>query len=295
MSVIVEDEKKEHGESRGILKVKETLKNGGWMFFDVDGTLIDGEGVPDALPATLQRLALNGIELGICTGRCSDDLANILDVIDPTHPPKVITGWKILEDSHVVVGPGRRLDEATILTSPETQAELSAFKQRFVQSWSPSETLGNGWGFLNGLAAPPVKLPKYLHHGSLSIWEKGISESPEYADVMAWAKDVAAELGLTTVELFEIGDGSLRVLQKGINKGTGLQTLADEGHIDLRRTVYFGDANNDISSAHVVLGGGGSVVAVANATSGFKSLATHTTYQRAGNGILEVVKQFLSY
>lgn len=278
-------------EKKGVLKVKETLKNGGWIFFDVDGTLDDAHGIPEGLIQTLRRAASNGIELGICTGRCPDDLSRLLSAVDPYHPPEIFTGWKLLEDSHVIVEPGKPLDQVTILTSSETQAELRALEQRFLESWTPSETLGRGWGFLKELEVPPVKLSPYHHHGTLSIWEKGPYESPEYASVMIWAQQVVADLGLDTIELFETGDGSLRVMQKGTNKGTGIKSLAEKGLVDLSKTVYFGDANNDLVPAYLVLEGGGSVVAVANATKDFKSVATHTTYQRAGHGVIEIVKQ----
>lgn len=279
-------------ETKGVLKVKETLKDGGWIFFDVDGTLEDKNGVPEELIQTLQKTASNGIEIGICTGRAPGDLAKLLDAIDPYDPPKIFTGWKLLEDSHVIVEPGKTIDQAITITSPETQAELAALEQRFLENWYASEVLGKGWGFLKDVSVPPVKLSPHPHLGTLSIWEKGPYESPEYANVMAWTQQAVDDLGLQTLELLEAGDGSLRVFQKGINKGTGLQNLADKGLIDLSKTVYFGDANNDLSAAGVVLDGGGAVVAVANATKGFKSIATHTTFQKAGAGVVEVIKQF---
>ena len=160
----------------------------------------------------------------------------------------------------------------------------------FTSNWLPSEALP-GWGFLKDLPAPPVKLPPYPHYGTGAIGEKGPYESPEYALMMAWALNTARELGIETIEFLETDDGSLRLLQKGINKGTGLRTLAERGIIDLSRTVYFGDANNDISAAEVVLNGGGSIVALANATRGFKNVSTHVTSHPAGLGVIEVVRQ----
>ncbi|MBI3984435.1 MAG: HAD family phosphatase [Candidatus Levybacteria bacterium] len=276
-------------ENKGILKVKETLKNGGWAFFDVDGTLEDTNGIPIDLNTYLQLLISNGVELGISTGRCQTDLIRFFSKVGDSYR-QLFKGWLFLEDSHVTVEPGNSINEAAILTDPKTLQEMEMFEKLFTSSWLPSEALP-GWGFLKNLPAPPVKLPQYPHYGTVAIWEKGPYESPEYGLMMVWALNAARQLGIETIEFLETGDGSLRLLQKGINKGTGLKTLVERGIIDLSRTVYFGDANNDISAAEIVSNGGGAVVALANATRGFKNVSTHVTSHPAGLGVIEVVKQ----
>lgn len=278
-------------EHKGILKVKETLRGGGWAFFDIDGTLEDANGIPDDLPNNLQRLRNIGIETGICTSRCPTEMLRFFNKIGFSDR-QLFSGWMLLEDSHIIIEPNKPIRDALVMTKQETLQEMKAFEELFVNEWLPSEAIP-GWGFLKDLPTPPVRLSPYPHVGSVSVWEKGPYESPEYALMMAWAVSAGQSLGIQRVEFLENGDGTLRLLQKGINKGTGLKTLAEDGVIDLSRTVYFGDANNDLAPAYVVLGGSGSVVAVANATKDFKSVATHTTYQRAGNGITEIVKQLL--
>ncbi|MFS8158730.1 MAG: hypothetical protein ACMG6E_00690, partial [Candidatus Roizmanbacteria bacterium] len=54
-------------EGRGVLKVKEALQGGGWVFFDIDGTLQDESGIPHNLPTEIARLTSLGIEVGVCT------------------------------------------------------------------------------------------------------------------------------------------------------------------------------------------------------------------------------------
>lgn len=276
-------------DNSSIIKVKETLQNGGWAFFDVDGTLDGANGIPVGLGTHLQLLVSNGVEVGISTGRCQTDLMRFFSTLGGLHR-QLFKGWLFLEDAHVIIKPGKPMSEADILTDSKTLQEMKAFEEQFTAHWSPSEAL-SGWGFLKDLSAPPVKLAPYPHDGTVSIWERGPYESPEYELMKAWALNAARELGIETIEFLEQGDGTLRLLQKGINKGTGLKTLAEKGIIDLSKTVYFGDANNDISAAEVVSNGGGAVVALINATRDFKNVSTHITLYPAGLGVIEVVEQ----
>lgn len=276
-------------EHKGILKVKETLKNGGWAFFDIDGTLEYADGIPDDLPNNLQRLRNIGIETGICTGRCPTEVLKFFNKIGFSDR-QLFSEWLLLEDSHVVIEPNKSMEHARVMTEQETLQEMKSFEELFTSEWLPSEAIP-GWGFLRNLPAPPVRLSPYPHAGSVSIWERGPYESPEYALMMAWAVSTGQSLGIQRVEFLENGDGTLRLLQKGINKGTGLKTLAEEGVIDLSRTVYFGDANNDLAPARVIREAGGAVVSVANATRAFKGIASHVAFQPGGAGVIEVIKQ----
>ena len=52
----------------------ETLKEKYFVFFDIDGTLLDNETqiVPDSTITSIERLRENGHQCFICTGRCKD-------------------------------------------------------------------------------------------------------------------------------------------------------------------------------------------------------------------------------
>ncbi|MFS8158611.1 MAG: HAD family hydrolase, partial [Candidatus Roizmanbacteria bacterium] len=201
----------------------------------------------------------------------------------------LFTGWMLLEDSHVILEPHQCLKEASALTSPVALQEMLDLQNIFIDEWLSSENSPE-WGLLKGLPAPLVRLSPYPHKGSVSIWEKGPYESPEYIYAMEWLNKAGQRLGISNVDFFESGEGTLRILQKGIDKGTGLRMLSERSLIDLNKTVYFGDANNDLAPAQVILEAGGVVVSVANATGALKNISTYTTSGSGGAGVMEVIE-----
>jgi hypothetical protein len=149
-----------------------------------------------------------------------------------------------------------------------------------------------GWGSLDGVSDSPVQLApkKYQAVGSVSIWEKGPEvTSPayrgEYDAVMTWAQSKLRELGLEHVELMEAGNGTLRLLETGLNKGSSLVRLG----FDLSRVVYFGNGFNDIPAARVVRAAGGRVLVTANTVVELKELAHRIADQSAGAGVVELL------
>lgn len=77
---------------------------------------------------------------------------------------------------------------------------------------------------------------------------------------------------LGSYEIADMGVMEVEVTAAGVNKGTGLDRLCTLAGIDPTRAVAFGDSGNDMDMAGHV----GTLVAVGNATDGFKAVADET-------------------
>lgn len=275
-----------------------------YVFFDIDGTLTNGNGtVVEMLLTSLEALRRAGISLGLATSQSPTEVTESLKDRLNTQPGPagLFDGWLVLEDGHVLVKPGELPEhDAIMLTSKSARSQIRDFHKAFEENWSlaDDQDLRQGkWGYLRGVLEPPVRLgPACLKEiGTLSIQEKGPTVSvPEYRGeyeyVKDWAQQTAAQKGLDLLHFVEAGNGTLRVLEKCRHKGTALL----ETGLDLSRTVMVGDGLNDVGAAEEVRKAGGYVVAVANAVYELKRLAHYITGEPAGLGVVEYIHGLLA-
>lgn len=269
------------------------------FIFDVDGTLIENGSISSELLPSLLDLKKRNNSLGLCSSQSPVEVSKFLvDLLGPDlDPNSVFDAGFILEDGHVWVPPSGHLEsDAEVLTSSEALAEMDIFKAAFCALWKPAsepKLRDQHWGFINGGPDLPVQLaPKEFQVlGSVSIWEKGPEiTSPayrgEYDAMMTWARALVKKLGLQYVELGEVGNGTLRVLELGVNKGTTLARVCSS----LVRVVYIGNGLNDVPAAKVVREAQGLVMVVANAPTELKELAHYRASWPASSGVVELLK-----
>ena len=297
--------------SKEIEFLKEIIFSGGChVFFDIDGTL-KGLYTTDApagfdpkLPGLLEKLnKIAGISVGACTSQSAKELYAYLLKMDSVIDGKLMNGISILEDGHILVPAGSHLlTEAQELISPFAKLQILELKTTLEGYWkSSSEPIlsVDGWGFFPSVETP-VAIPtgKYQGAVTLSIWEKGVdvhdpSYNGEYEPVFNFVDKTIAKLGASLIQPSEAGNGTLRILEKGRSKETGLVKLAKEGLIDLKKTIYVGDGLNDVAPATLVAKAGGGVIAVANAIPDLKKVATHTCGKSASHGVVEILTKVL--
>jgi len=269
------------------------------IFFDVDGTLKGVGGTPRELPLALQALKDEGWELGICTSRSPRLLKDFLVSFESgLRSFRLFDSWLVLEDGHVVVQPGRSLDDdPEVLTESNALSEMRIFEACFENAWcaaADEELAGEGWGYLMQLTCPAVKLtpPQWYPIGTVSIWERGPHvTSPDYRGqferVMQWALEVAEKQRFHSITFNEVGNGTLCANQKDINKATGLLYTG----IDLSGVIFVGDGYNDVPVAQLLREAGGIVIAVANAVSELKDIAHYVTKEPSSHGVLEFAQK----
>ena len=272
-------------------------------WFDIDGTIKHADKkYPDKFnPAVVNNLINLGkiAETGACTDQSPHELSSFLVKMSPDNGGAVFTGPSILEGGHVMVDKGLKINQDfRILTSPEAQEEMQLTVNMFLSAWMAISGDPDGWGLLPGLSTPVALAEgKYQGVGSVSIWEKGPdAHSPNYHGdyelVFEWIKIRAEFLELLKqTELKEVGNGTLRIVQRGFGKAPLLEQLHEQGMVDLSASLYCGDGLNDVDPAKVIKKYGGFVIAVNNACPELKAVADVTTEGTASDGITEIFQR----
>jgi len=272
------------------------------MFFDVDETLKHpkNEHQPNRFHPNLPLLLFNLRQLGkvgIATDQSQLELQGFINKLSNYLGQPVTTGPYILEGGHILAN--SLYDQAgEIITSPQALTEIVQIYELIRINYSFNN--GDEWGTLPGVITP-IQLPDESTQalGSKSIYEKGPSiEDPTYAGeyeaVMDWLTKEAELAGLLIhTALMEAGNGTLRIIEKGVDKSAGLLLLQHRRLIDLSRVIYTGNGVNDVAPAKVVKEYGGVVIAVSNAHQELKKLADIITTQPISDGVIEVFSQIV--
>ncbi|KKQ51975.1 hypothetical protein A2865_01015 [Candidatus Woesebacteria bacterium RIFCSPHIGHO2_01_FULL_39_17] len=294
-----------------ILFLKEKIFSYGChVFFDIDGT-IKGSYTPEApagfdpkLPYLLATLNdIPGISVGVCTSQSPKELHSFLLRMDSVIDGKLLNGLSVLEDGHILVESGSyMLTDYIKLISPEAKKQIDTLKAELKRLWIPADDTQlakDGWGFFPGVVTP-VALPEGKYQGAvtMSVWERGPdinnpSYQGQYEPVAAFVSQLAQNLGTDLVECKEAGNGTLRIVEQGKSKESALATLANQGIIELKNTVYVGDGLNDIAPAQLVTSHGGGLVAVSNAIPELKVMATYNTKNQFSHGVVETLSLIL--
>jgi hydroxymethylpyrimidine pyrophosphatase-like HAD family hydrolase len=288
-----------------ILFLKEKLQPGSFLFLDIDGTVKGPKtqeaplGFDPELPASLHQLQNSGVMVGACTSQSPLELSSFLE--ERMGDTNLFTGVNILEDGHIVVMPGENIaSECQVLASPEALQQIEALKKILKRLWQPAGThdlASDGWGFFPSVATPII-LPEGKYQGAvtMSIWEKGPdihdpSYQGEYEPVRTYIDSVISSLGINGIDLVEAGNGTLRIVQKGLSKTSALEWLANQGVVELSRSIYIGDGLNDVEPATLIKQAGGGVVAVGNAITALKEIANYSCANLYSHGIIEVLRK----
>lgn len=294
-----------------ILFLKEKIfSQGCHVFFDVDGT-IKGAYAPEApagfdpkLPHLLAELnEIPGLSVGVCTSQSPKEVYSYLLRMDSVIDGQLMRGLSILEDGHILVDGGRHmLTGCTEMISPEAKGQIATLKAELKKLWVPAQEsylAKDGWGFFEGVTTP-VALPEGKYQGAvtMSVWEKGPDiHDPnyrgEYEPVALFVFQLGQGFGANLLEFREAGNGTLRIVQKGLSKEYALATLAAEGVVDLKKTVYVGDGLNDVAPAQLIAEAGGGVIAVANAVPQLKQKAVYVCKKPISHGVVEALNLIL--
>jgi hypothetical protein len=272
------------------------------MLFDVDGTLTDGGPVvPDMLPL-LRRAQAHGYHLGLCTARSFGEVLDFLtrELGLSSDTDGCFMAGMLLEDGHVWLPPGRiAAERLQILTSAAALQDMHRFEQQVHTAWAPvtdPKRAAAGWGTLADIQDILVQLlpTQWRPRGSLSIWKEGLDTPwPAYQveqdAVVRWARQQVAHLGLHHCTIAEAGGGSLRVVERGRDKGTAALQVG----YALDRLIFCGDSMNDVPIATRIHAAGGLVLAVNNAVPALKQLAVYVARQPASAGTAEVLAWLL--
>jgi hypothetical protein len=161
----------------------------------------------------------------------------------------------------------------------------------FLDSLEPLNTI-EGLYQIKGVESAHVRVPPYRDFvASVSIWQRSVDERIDAGAVRRWCDDSIQRLGLDKhLSSLQLGDGTVRITVRGVDKGSGLQRLADTGRIKLRSTAYVGDGLNDVPAARVVKGAGGIVIAVGTTTPELVALADYVIRGQRSGGVEDLLQ-----
>ena len=215
------------------------------------------------------------------------------------NPPLIFNGF--------IVGEGGSLfrkhssDKIVFLTSSEALEEIRVLTDWIRNNLIPAEN-NNDWLILKGTdvnSSTFVRLPlgDDVCMASISLWEKGphVSDDPSYVDkygiIEKAIQKAIISLELKSLDTYEAGNGTLRIVPRGVNKASAYLYLKSSWLIDPSKTVYVCDGTNDIEIAEKLIADGGGVIAVANAVDKLHQIADLTTTLPSGGGFAEAISK----
>ena len=242
---------------------------------DLDGTLLQaGYGIPKDNLDAIERFTANGGRFSLATGRSVSSVRRYIEWIRPTVPVILINGALIYDFNREEVLFDQPLPETffdivqeVMATFPDVGVELH--NKRGITVARQNEQTNQH------LAAErtPYDLADITHLKEFR-WNKALFACPEQK-IKQVNNYISARRKTANYRDFEFVRSSqvfLEVLSKNINKGTGLEKLAELTDTPLSNTVVIGDYFNDLPMFEIA----GYSAAVANAPIEVRSRADAT-------------------
>lgn len=236
---------------------------------DVDGTLVGASGeVPATVWSAADRARAAGIRLVLCSGRpafgVALDYARRLDA----------TGWHIFQNGASVLdlGSGRSRSiglSADVRAALVTQSRrggdvLELYTDRDYATESTS-AWAREHAELLGVPFAPRSFDTLEDEIVRAQWLVDLDDVGRIVNSPPAGLEVAVSSSPLMPRTAFVG-----MTRAGVNKGSGLQSIAAEYGIDLREVMYVGDAENDLSALKVA----GYPVAMANASRPVRAAAS---------------------
>ena len=264
---------------------------------DVDGTLLDSrnELLPNTVNA-LQDAADRGIHVVLCTGRMLSECRELLDQLPMIRYAVTCTGAQTIDlrDGSTIGRKSLTADQLRTLCEPlwDLDVLLQVFDDHDGLMHNDARCLAEAERFCApGLArairryhAPEEDLKAYV-----AAYEGPTNKLHMY---FATAQDKQTAVARTAHLPFAFADTcdrDLEIMPHGVDKGLGLQQLADHLGLEPGEIMAIGDGGNDEGMLRYA----GLAVAMGNANDYVKSLAHRITDDNDHDGVAHAVWQVL--
>ena len=267
-----------------------------YFYFDLDGTLLDDKKVLSIENVlALKKLMQIGYKVGIISGRPNYMIKKEIDLIKPNLPLVSINGGKIINNTNKILN--------SSLINLKTFQKITKF------------LIDNSITFL---AYGKNVMYYHLEINKKSKWIDGYknvirqlepkfkwqfkpfdSNVTEFLKIFILTKEMTEDLvnkfekfidSFNDVYIVNSAPGSLDLMPFGISKGWALQLLSQNKIIDLKKTVVFGDAENDIPMFKVAAFS----VAMQNANEKVKKIATKiNNFSNEKSGVAHFIKEVI--
>lgn len=219
--------------------------------FDINGTIQDKNGVPKEVIEGFKAMGRNGLRTTIATGRGVSRAKELLGdalhtVVSPGMPISVENGSRLAtldgkNIAHHTLSPDVRKSSLDIIDSERDDIEFVAHypqdNRRGISLWTP-----------NG----EVPMSFTQRHGSFGeIYTDSVSdldarvEADKAGMLIIKPRDTELAAAFTGANV-EINEAELNVLNENVDKGRGVQDIAEYVGVPLREVLVAGNDHNDI-------------------------------------------------
>lgn len=255
------------------------------IFFDIDGTLWDGQmQIPDSTVSALKKLRENGHKIFLCSGRARSNIN------DPGLLALQFDGIVAACGNHVELE-GKVIYE-NILSPGMTKRVVELMKE--CRMPVVLEGPKNHWIDKEGFREDPFIL--YLFQSmeqsakELKGYEPDMRINKFSADVLEETDfdRIKAELG-ADFEILEHEGNVVEFVPKGSSKATGIARVCRYLGVDREDTYAIGDSVNDLDMLSYV----GHGIAMGNASEAAKQVAEYVTTDIHADGIQHAMEHYL--
>ena len=252
---------------------------------DVDGTLVDSQKrLPPGFPEAVRKLREHGIAFAIASGR---QYYNVLKTFDCVRDDIVV-----MPDNGAMLIEGEEAYYTSRMQAEDVAAILRAV-----------ETIPTAHPLLEGVRALyMLPGPDFYEHEVARYYERRVvaSDALEQAasdtickfaifDDESSARNIAPVVARFSDHLTVTlsGDNWLDIMNKGVDKGSGLRIVLEHLGVEPEECMAFGDYDNDIQMLEIC----GESYAMANATDAVKAVCRHTAPSNDEAGVMQVLRR----
>lgn len=226
--------------------------------FDINGTIQDTAGVPPSVVEGFHQLAKTGIATTIATGRGLRRAHELLgdtwgDIVSVDMPISVENGGRLTTQNGQNLIFHRLSTEVIentlgIIDREQSAIEFVGYYPKSGQDmvvWSPSGNVDNDFIQRHGQ-------PGDVHSSSLIKLERDINRDEACMLIVKSHEPKLAEM-IEDANV-EINEDELNILNKGINKGRGVQDITELLGVPLHKIIVAGNDHNDQPMFNLAVG-----------------------------------------
>ncbi|WP_206859098.1 Cof-type HAD-IIB family hydrolase [Candidatus Enterococcus mangumiae] len=246
-------------------------------FFDLDGTLLDGNSkITPEIAAAIQALKDNDILPVIATGRTEMEIRQIMRDAGITSAATMNGSCISVEGEEIYSVRFSKEECQKMRDHIEEQGHALCFYNRDnIWSTHHTETMRKAYGFIHS-DVPPIDPSAFQDHPInmlLILSESGDEYYHEHFPELTFYRN---------------SPYSIDTVKKGISKGAGVKRLKETLNLENIPTFGFGDGPNDFA----LLQACDHKIAMGNAYDELKEIATFITKKNTEGGIVHALKHF---
>ncbi len=246
-------------------------------FFDLDGTLLDGQSkITPEIAQAMAQLIQNKVLPVIATGRTEAEIYEIRETAGITSNI-VMNGAFIRVDGEIVYNEtiDPKISERMINAVRDKKHSLSFYNPSNYWSTHHDDNTVNAYGHIKS------RLPEI---NPLGYQDTDVN----MLLVLSQDGDEDYHAAFPELTFYRNGPFSIDIVNRGTSKGTAIKRLQKIMNLEDVPTFGFGDGNNDFA----LLEACDNKIAMGNAVAGLKEMADFITKPNTDGGIIHALKHF---